>query len=674
MGVNYFSFCCLFDEASSIIKYYYINNWNLCGVAISPMWRLLKYLSLVSPFYGFSWHRHGLNMNDRIICHFDVDSFYCACECIRRPELKNKPFAVTQYNSGGFVSVNHIARLAGVRKGDGIGAGGQKALEHFKNRPDALMGEVLKRCPDLVVLPMDTIWYRKVSSDIENALKLALKKIFERTVPLSISSPSSSSSSPTHLSSPQTFLRKNKNTNIHSNKHGVVEKSSIDDFFVDITKIVFGYLMHNCDSTTSNKFSDTYNTKYRESCNDFKQCLSIGNATCIYEYDTDGRRLCRVQNRQAFSRLPIHLQYAAEVATQIRSYVEEMIGVTLSGGISKNKLISRLISKIAHRKNVQTLIENKNINYLLKITPIKSVPGLKGQFGNRLVTDFNVESLCDLRKIKFHKLEQMYGKTKANLIYEYSRGIDTSRVAERPPIKSLLSEQSFAPIDNVTQTRLLQRKVKEMVALFIDRLLLLENRIPTNFTVKFRHLYNQVLSKSRPFPKLHLFKNLNRMNINNGNGLYKYESDDRNKDVEKLYSIIYQILSANGNKLKLSRLALVAGSFQEFNTKQKSIVDIFSKASVPKTLDREIFQEPCNTTSLMEHRNGSHYICALCEKTIRVDKKQEHEDFHYALSISKSEERQSQHQLSLQSKKKKRGNGNNDIRKWIVKKKSKHVE
>ena len=122
---------------------------------------------------------HPFNsMIGKFICHFDVDSFYCACECLRRPELKNKPFAVTQFNSGGFVSVNNIARLAGVRKGDGIGAGGQKALDHFKNRPDALMGEVLKRCPDLIVLPMDTIWYRQVSSNIENALKLAIKKEF----------------------------------------------------------------------------------------------------------------------------------------------------------------------------------------------------------------------------------------------------------------------------------------------------------------------------------------------------------------------------------------------------------------------------------------------------------------------------------------------------------------
>ncbi len=606
-------------------------------------------------------------MNDQIVCHFDVDSFYCACECIRRPELKERPFAVTQYNSGGFVSVNHVARLAGVKKGDGIGAGGQKALEHFKNRPDALMAEVLKRCPDLVVLPMDTIWYRQVSSNIETALKLALKNIYERMMPLSVFSSLSSSahtSSPSlQLSSSQPFVPENRSINNHNNKYGVVEKSSIDDFFVDITKIVFSYLMHNCDNNKSSDFR-------RTSDNDLDQNLSTGSSTWIYDYNTDDKRLRRVQNRKAFSRLPIHLQYAADIAIKIRLYVEETVGVTLSGGIGKNKLISRLISKIAHKKNVQTLIENRNIDYLLKITAIKSVPGLKGQFGNRLIMDFNVESLLDLQKIKLNKLEQMYGKNKAKLIYEYSRGMDSSRVIERPPTKSLLSEQSFAPIDIVTQNKKFLRKVKEVVYLFIDRLLLLENRIPTNFTVKFRHLYTQVLSKSRLFPKLNLFRFINRRNINNGNGLYKYDSDDRNKDVEKLCNIIFQILSTNGIKLKLSRLALVAGNFQEFNTKQRSIVEIFGKATIPKK--KETVKMDCSITFINEHRGGSYYKCTLCEKNIRVDEKQEHEDFHYALSISNSDMRSNQHHLLLQNKKRINRNSNNDIRKWIVAKKAKH--
>ena len=55
--------------------------------------------------------------SSRCVLHLDVDSFYCACEFRRRPELRNKPLAVTQYNSGGFVAVSEAARRSGVRKG-----------------------------------------------------------------------------------------------------------------------------------------------------------------------------------------------------------------------------------------------------------------------------------------------------------------------------------------------------------------------------------------------------------------------------------------------------------------------------------------------------------------------------------------------------------------------------
>ena len=612
---------------------------------------------------------HPFNsMIGKFICHFDADSFYCACECIRRPELKNEPFAVTQFNSGGFVSVNNIARLAGVRKGDGIGAGGQKALDHFKNRPDALMGEVLKRCPDLIVLPMDTIWYRQVSSNIEKALKLAIK---------TITTTNDGKNNNNNNYNNDGYNNKKKNNN-NNNIYGVVEKSSIDDYFVDITNLVLNNLLHN--KTNYNNNNNNSNISYYQYCSsnnnnnnnhDVLKHHTISNLikknTWIYLFDDDKAAFNRIQNERIFSSLPIHLQCAAEIASKLRKYVEETVGVTLSGGISKNKLISRLISKIKHQTNVQTIIENNNVEYLLKCTKIKSVHGLKAQFGNRLINDFNVEFLSDLRKIKYNTLEQKYGKNKANLIYEYSRGQDSSNVVNRPPIKSLLSEQSFAPIDMIKQNNILQQKVNELVSLFIDRLLLLENRIPTLFIIKFRHLYDQIISKSKPFPKLHLFKikNGNKKDDNDSNECKKYDTDDRSKDRQRLFDIIYQILNNFGKNLKLSRLALMAGNFLEMNTNQKSIIQMFKKKPNAITTLKKKIVETNNIVRRKVHNVQNYHKCQLCDKMIHIDKKQEHEDFHYALNVSKLEERNNEHY-----KKKKRKNGNNnDIRNWVIKKK-----
>lgn len=58
-----------------------------------------------------------------------------------------KPVAISQFNRGGFVAVSYEAKAKGVRKGDGIGERGQKELEFFKDRPDAVMNEVRSAGP-----------------------------------------------------------------------------------------------------------------------------------------------------------------------------------------------------------------------------------------------------------------------------------------------------------------------------------------------------------------------------------------------------------------------------------------------------------------------------------------------------------------------------------------------
>ena len=89
------------------------------------------------------------------------------------------------------------------------------------------MSEVRKRCPSLVVLPMDTVWYRSVSDKIEKALKSKLKSEFDRR-----------------------FGQKNRKVNPHY--FGTVEKVGIDDFFVDITNFVEQLLVSN-DATSRNE-------------------------------------------------------------------------------------------------------------------------------------------------------------------------------------------------------------------------------------------------------------------------------------------------------------------------------------------------------------------------------------------------------------------------------------
>ena len=53
----------------------------------------------------------------KVIFHIDMNAFFASCELIKRPYLKDKPFAVgVRYSSKGVLSTaNYVARSYGVK-------------------------------------------------------------------------------------------------------------------------------------------------------------------------------------------------------------------------------------------------------------------------------------------------------------------------------------------------------------------------------------------------------------------------------------------------------------------------------------------------------------------------------------------------------------------------------
>ena len=95
--------------------------------------------------------------NVRVIFHIDMNAFFASCEEIKRPYIKNKPFAVgARYSRKGVLSTsNYIARKYGVYSAMSV--------------PDAL-----KKCPNLIILDSDYSFYIECS-------KKFMKIIYEYT-------------------------------------------------------------------------------------------------------------------------------------------------------------------------------------------------------------------------------------------------------------------------------------------------------------------------------------------------------------------------------------------------------------------------------------------------------------------------------------------------------------
>ena len=85
---------------------------------------------------------------ERVILHCDANSFYASVECLYRPEIREKPVAVSgdpQARHGIILTKNNIAKKYGVKTGEAIWQAKQK-------------------CPDLVCVPPDFPLYSRFSA------------------------------------------------------------------------------------------------------------------------------------------------------------------------------------------------------------------------------------------------------------------------------------------------------------------------------------------------------------------------------------------------------------------------------------------------------------------------------------------------------------------------------
>ena len=107
----------------------------------------------------------------RCIIHLDVDNFYVSVERADDPSLAAVPLVVQQHNSGGFVAVSGEAKACGLRKGDGVGAQGRRQIRSLVEMQSVSISEAKRRCPGLVVLPMRMERYREAGRAILNVLQ-----------------------------------------------------------------------------------------------------------------------------------------------------------------------------------------------------------------------------------------------------------------------------------------------------------------------------------------------------------------------------------------------------------------------------------------------------------------------------------------------------------------------
>lgn len=127
-----------------------------------------------------------------------------------------------------------------------------------------------------------------------------------------------------------------------------------------------------------------------------------------------------------FSYVVKSMNSAIEIAKIIKERVFERFGLTCSIGISYNKLIAKLASKLS-KPNGLLCIREDDLSKILTSLPVEKITGIGKKTQIVLKEKFGVVTVGDLQKIPLSELVNVfhsYGK----FLYFAARGIDNSKI------------------------------------------------------------------------------------------------------------------------------------------------------------------------------------------------------------------------------------------------------
>lgn len=126
-----------------------------------------------------------------------------------------------------------------------------------------------------------------------------------------------------------------------------------------------------------------------------------------------------------------------EIADTIRKTVKEELGMTLSAGVSFNKVLAKMGSEYK-KPDATTVISRENFKDLLWPLPAGELFGV-GKATARKLNEMGIKTIGDIARSDKSHLTSFFGKSGC-VMWEHANGIDdspVSRYGQRAPIKSV---------------------------------------------------------------------------------------------------------------------------------------------------------------------------------------------------------------------------------------------
>jgi len=134
--------------------------------------------------------------------------------------------------------------------------------------------------------------------------------------------------------------------------------------------------------------------------------------------------------------------YPDPVATagEIRHRVLREVGLRVTAGIGRNRMLAKMISKSAKPDGLRRLLPQDEETFLHNL-PVTLLPGV-GEKTKALFAKLNIATVHEMHKLSRESLLRMLGRP-GLILYERCRGRDTQPISQREIPRSLRRETSF---------------------------------------------------------------------------------------------------------------------------------------------------------------------------------------------------------------------------------------
>jgi DNA polymerase-4 len=131
------------------------------------------------------------------------------------------------------------------------------------------------------------------------------------------------------------------------------------------------------------------------------------------------------------------------VADEIRERIKLELGVTVSVGVSFNKIFSKLGSDM-RKPDATTIISKDNYKSTVWLLPVEDLLYV-GSATKRKLCEYDIKTIGELAQTPERLLQRMFGKV-GNVLYSFANGLDNS------PVMRLDEESQIKSIGNSTTT------------------------------------------------------------------------------------------------------------------------------------------------------------------------------------------------------------------------------